>query len=251
MDRLKREWRVGSVAYLNARPLVETLGERVEFAVPSALSRRYAAGDFDAALVPVFAVLERGGGDIADGVAIACDGEVFSVFLAYRGELGAVRSIAMDPASRTSVNLLRCILRGFRGMDFAETADVVGENQARLVIGDPAIAFRATAGAGWRILDLGAEWKRLTGLPFVFAAWALGGNFAELAELLRRAKRDGIERIDEIASREDDQSFTRDYLTRFIRYDLGVAEKEAVAVFAAKCRELGLLDSDGSLPAYR
>ncbi len=186
-------------------------------------------------------------------MAIACDGEVFSVFLAYRGRLEDVRSIAMDPASRTSVNLLRCVLRGFRGMEFEETPGVVGETQARLVIGDPAIAFRAAEGGSWNLLDLGAEWKRCTGLPFVFAGWALREGVEDgegLAEALRAAKREGIAKIDEIAAREPDVEFARSYLTRFIRYDLGAPEKEAVALFAAKCRELDLLDRAGGVPEY-
>ncbi|MGC1480919.1 MAG: MqnA/MqnD/SBP family protein, partial [Chthoniobacterales bacterium] len=134
-------WRVGSVPYLNARPLFETL-DGVELEVPSILSARFAAGEFDAALIPIFAVLERGGGPVVDDVAIACDGAVHSVFLAYRGELKDVRSVAMDPASRTSVNLLRCLLRGFRGIDFSESSAVEDADQARLLIGDPAMAFR-------------------------------------------------------------------------------------------------------------
>ncbi len=244
---------MGSVPYLNARPLVESLGERVELAVPSLLSRRFAAGKFDAALIPIFAVLEHGGGDVVDEVAIACDGEVYSVFLAYRGELEDVRSVALDPASRTSVNLLRCLLRGYRGMDFTETPSVVDESQARLVIGDPAIKFRA-AGSGWKFLDLGEDWKRWTGLPFVFAAWALRGGIEEawaLADELRAAKRAGVSRIDEIAKGEADREFARTYLTRFIQFELGPREREAVEVFARKCGELGLIAPDSWKIRYR
>lgn len=231
--------------YLNARPLFETL-DGVELEVPSILSARFAAGEFDAALIPIFAVLERGGGPVVDDVAIACDGAVHSVFLAYRGELKDVRSVAMDPASRTSVNLLRCLLRGFRGIDFSESSAVEDADQARLLIGDPAMAFREAAGSDWNFFDLGEEWRRQTGLPFVFACWAIRhdrtGDQA-LADALRSAKRAGLARLDVIAGTQADPEFARHYLTESIRFDFGEREKESVGVFVAKCRELGLLKS--------
>ena len=52
----------------------------------------------------------------SDDVAIACDGPVFSVFLAHRGPLAEVRRIALDPASLTSVHLLRVLLAEFHGL---------------------------------------------------------------------------------------------------------------------------------------
>ncbi len=238
-----RDWRIGSVPYLNARPLIETLGGGVELAVPRELGVRFGGGEFDAALVPIFVALERGGGRIVDGVAIGCDGAVYSVFLAYRGELAAVRSIAMDPASRTSANLLRCLLWEFRGMEFEETREVVAEDQARLIIGDPAIEFRA-AHPDWNYLDLGEEWKRWTGLPFVFACWVLGDDVADaegLADWLREAKRGGMARIGEIAARADNPEFAQRYLTEYLRFELGESERRAMALFADLCGLHGLV----------
>ncbi len=245
------KWRVGSVPYLNARPLIETLGSGVELAVPRELGARFVAGEYDAALVPIFVGLERGGGRIVDGVGIGCDGAVHSVFLAYRGDLGGVRSVAMDPASRTSANLLRCLLWEFLGMDFAEISgeaaqDARGDGVAKLIIGDPAIKFRA-AHPDWSFLDLGEEWKRWTGLPFVFACWVLGDRLrqaeaAGLADALRQAKASGVDLIGEIAAREADAEFARWYLTRCLCFDLGEREWEAMARFAELCGRHGLVN---------
>ncbi len=250
-----RDWRVGSVPYLNARPLIETLGPGVELAVPRELGARFVAGEFDAALVPVFVALERGGGRIVDGVGIGCDGVVYSVFLAYQGDLADVESIVMDPASRTSANLLRCLLWEYRGMEFEEVGreearKARGGGVARLLIGDPAIEFRAEH-PDWNFLDLGEEWKRCTGLPFVFACWVLADGLAEddaaqLAGELREAKRGGVARIGEIAGREGAESdFARWYLEKCLRFDLGTQEKEAMGLFADLCAKHGLIEDGG------
>ncbi len=246
---MKGGWKVGSVPYLNARPLIETLGEGVELAVPRELGARFVAGEFDAALVPIFVALERGGGRIVDGVAIGCDGAVYSVVLAYRGELEGVSVIAMDPASRSSANLLRCLLREYRGMEFEESAVGGGADGARLIIGDPAIEFRAEH-PDWNYLDLGAEWKRWTGLPFVFACWVLADRLGEaeaarLADELREAKRGGLAMVGEIAAGSGDAEFARRYLTEFLRFDLGEPEWRAMALFAELCGKYGLIEDGG------
>ena len=90
--------RVGCVQYLNAKPLIHGYDGPVVFDHPSALARDLARGALDVALVPIFEALRDPRYLIADGVAIASDGPVFSVFLALRGPLAEVRTIALDPA---------------------------------------------------------------------------------------------------------------------------------------------------------
>jgi chorismate dehydratase len=54
----------------------------------------------------------------------------------------------------------------------ADLATLAGlPHDAVLVIGDPALILGARHSYGWHY-DLGLEWKRWTGLPFVFAVWA-------------------------------------------------------------------------------
>src|SRR5262245_17258933 len=100
-----RKIRVGCVKYMNSRPMVHAYDGPVAFDHPSALARMLAAGDLDAALVPLFETLREPRYLLVDGAAVASDGAVFSVFLAYRGELRDVRRVALDPASQTSAHL--------------------------------------------------------------------------------------------------------------------------------------------------
>lgn len=223
--------RIGCVRYLNSRPLIHAFPGPVLFEHPSVLARLLASGDLDLALVPIFDILQHPGYRVVDQVAIASRGPVYSVFFAFTGELKAVRKIQTDPASMTSVNLMQVLLREFHGIIPQAGPDASGE--AQLLIGSQAIEFRQTHGAAYQYLDLGEEWLRLTGLPFVFAAWALRPGVApEAADAIRRVTAASHKALEEIIAGEPDPVFARDYLTNKIRYVLGSEEKQAIALFS-------------------
>ena len=234
--RALRGLRIGCVQYLNSRPLICAYDGAVVFDHPSSLARMLAAGELDAALVPVFEAVRDPRYLLVDDVAVACDGPVFSVFLAHRGELRDVRSVALDPASLSSANLLRVLLVEFHDLRPA----FGGSGEARLLIGNQAIEFRrAEEGkSGWQFLDLGAEWKRCTGLPFVFAVWAVRAATADapaVADAFRRLKDAGLAQIPELIARENfgDEEMRRRYLTECLRFDIGPRGREALALYRA------------------
>ncbi len=229
--------RIGCVQYLNAQPLIFGYDGEVIFDHPSELARMLARGDIDAGLVPIFEALDAREYAAVDGVAIACDGPVFSVFLAHRGPLADVRTVALDPASLTSVNLLKVLLTEFHGLhpEFIDARES-GVADAQLLIGNQAIEFRRAHAGAEEFLDLGEEWKRCTGLPFVFALWLLRpdlGHLAEIAGAFRALQEDGLARRPEIvASVPDfDAEFRLRYLTEHIRFGLGAREKAAIEKF--------------------
>ena len=243
-------FRVGSVPYLNAAPLTCGLEGDVRFVVPSKLAEMLQANELDAALVSVAAALLSDRYDILDGVAIASRGEVYSVLLAHRIPLDKVREVYCDTASLTGFNLLRVLLaeRGltvsFRPLpEYASAVD----REAVLLIGDQAIDFQRTA-HHHAIFDLGTAWFELTGLPFVYAVWALrrGVDNAALCTRLREAQATGQQTLDRIVrDRPDyDLAFRERYLRRNVYYRLGIEEKRAVARFAE------LLSRHGLGPVY-
>ena len=140
---------------------------------PSILCQQLAAGELDVALVSSFEYLSHPIYTVVDGVAIASDGAVFSVILAHCGPIEQLQEVVIDPASQTSVNLLRCLL-GEWGMtvQFVSQGEI-GAERGLLLIGDQAIGFRQQAGERCQFLDLGREWKRATGKPFVYALWLI------------------------------------------------------------------------------
>jgi len=243
-------FRVGSVPYLNAVPLTRGLEEQIIFVTPSKLAEMLRRDELDAALVSVTEVLFNDRYDILDGVAVASLGEVKSVFLAHRGRIEEAKEVFCDTASLTSVNLLRVLLaeRGLRpefkplaGYDFVALPDY------SLLIGDPAIDF-LRAPRQHDIWDLGAAWYEMTGLPFVYAVWALrrGVESARLRRQLREAKSFGLDTLDSIISsrNEYDYDFCKDYLGWHIHYHLGADEKRGLAKF------IELLDRHGLGPLH-
>lgn len=238
-----RGLRIGCVQYLNSRPLICAYDGPVIFEHPSALGRMLSAGELDVALVPVFKALSEPHFILADGAAVACDGPVFSVFLAYRGELADVRSIALDPASMTSAHLLQVLLAEYHGLQ--PTYGPAGD--AQLLIGNQAIEFRLAADRReWRFLDLGAEWKRCTGLPFVFALWVMRADLSEpaaIATALRLLKKEGVQRIPALVMAETfaTPEFRLRYLTQHIEFGIGEQGRCAIAKYRVLLTLHGLI----------
>src|SRR5882762_948837 len=103
-------FRVGSVDALNTVPLTRGLEDQIILATPARLAEMLRRDELDAALVSVVEVLFTDRYDVLDGIAIASLGEVMSVFLAHRQPLPEVREVFCDPASLTSVSLLKVLL---------------------------------------------------------------------------------------------------------------------------------------------
>lgn len=236
-------FRVGSVGYLNAVPLTRGLEEEVLFATPAKLAELLRRDELDAALVSVVEVLFNERYDILDGIAIASLGEVKSVLLAHRRPLEEAREIFCDPASLTSVELAR-VLFAERGLnpefktlanyDFATLPDYA------LLIGDRALDL-ALGPHEHEIWDLGAAWFELTGLPFVYAVWALrrGVQNAGLRRQLREARDFGLDTLETIIATRTDYTyeFRKDYLGWHIHFHLGMDEKRGLARFIELLRQ--------------
>ena len=236
-------FRVGSVRYLNAAPLTRGLEDEIQFATPSQLAERLRRDELDAALVSVVEVLFNDRYDVLDGIAVASLGEVQSVLLAHRRPLEQMREVFCDPASLTSVELLRVLLaeRGLRpefkplaGYDFAALPDYA------LLIGDRALDL-LLGPHEHQLWDLGAAWFELTRLPFVYAVWALrrGVENAPLRRQLREARDFGLETLDSIIRNRSEYSydFRKDYLGWHIHYHLGADEKRGLAKFMELLRK--------------
>jgi chorismate dehydratase len=230
-------FRVGSVKYLNAVPLTRGLEEEVIFATPAKLAEMLRRDELDAGLVSVVEVLFTDRYDILDGIAIASLGEVKSVLLAHRKPIEEVREVFCDPASLTSVELVRVLLaaQGLRPQfKELESYDFAALPDCALLIGDRALDL-LLGPHEHQILDLGAAWFELTRLPFVYAVWALrrGAENAALKRQLREARDFGLDTLDSIIRSRTDYSleFRQDYLGWHIHYHLGADEKRGLQKF--------------------
>ena len=238
--------RLGCVKYLNARPLIHGWQGAVRFDHPSPLSHQLAVGELDVALVSSFEYLRNPIYAVVDGVAIASDGPVYSVIVVHRQLIEKLREIVIDPASETSVNLLRCLL-GERGLEAKLVPQgEINATRGRLLIGDQAIRFRQAANPQDQFFDLGAAWKELAGLPFVYALWLVRSDLAEkaeIAEALRSLGKRNHENLDAIiaAQPEPDRAFCEFYFRDCLRFSFGEAEKQGFRRFAELCAQYQLL----------
>src|SRR2546423_1475199 len=148
---------------------------------PSALCAQLARGGLDIALVSSFEFLRNPIYQIVDAISISSDGPVYSVLLAHVGELFELEQIELDPAAETSGNLLRCLLGELELQPrfFLTSKSSLEKGLGRLLIGDQAIRFRQEHGSELQFWDLGEQWKKLTGLPFVYALWLVRPEVAD------------------------------------------------------------------------
>lgn len=250
--------RIGAVQYLNTKPLVHGLADAgaVVYDLPSRLADGLAAGRLDVALIPSVEAL-RGGYRIVSDACIGCRGPVMSVKVFFRTPPDRVATLAVDEGSRTSAALARVLLaerHGIRpqlerlpiGSGFRDTqADAV------LLIGDRAIEARGAdrmAGSFQVVWDLGDEWCRWTGLPFVFAVWAVrdGVEPGGLVDRLAAARDAGVANLAAIAAAEAaahgltvPQCLA--YLRDNLHYVLGSRERQALKLFGRHVAALGIV----------
>lgn len=253
--------RIGAVQYLNTRPLIYGLAGELIYDLPSRLADRLARRDLDVGLIPTIELFQglgqtapagrQTGYRIISQACIACRGPVMSVRLFFRTRPERVRTIAVDEGSRTSVALCRILLAQRYGLapsletlPLQATIDQTSAD-AVLLIGDRAIG--PTGGGFQAVWDLGDEWFRSTGLPFVFAVWAARPGVAavEVGRLLDAARDRGTANLAAIAAAEAaGHGLTvpqcLDYLRENLHYDLGPQERQALQVFYREARSLGL-----------
>jgi chorismate dehydratase len=258
--------RVGAVNYLNSKPLVEGLADlappiEISFALPSRLAEQLARGEIDVGLIPVIEYFRAGTYSVIPDVAIASRGPVLSVTLFSRVPWQQIQTVALDEGSRTSAVLAQILLQkryGVRPQLEPLPIDVPADDlstDAVLLIGDR--AMRACLPGFAYAHDLGQEWADWTGLPFVYAVWAVreGVNLGPAAAALARAKQHGLARAGAIAAREAavlglDPGYCRRYLSHIIHYDLGPAELAGLDRYYSLAAELGLAPPGVKLVRY-
>jgi chorismate dehydratase len=255
--------RLGAVGYLNARPLVYQLDRSprfdLRFDLPAKCADLLHAGAIDLGLIPS---IEYNRAPtpyaIVPDLAIASDGPVASVAIFSRKPIHDVRSIALDTSSRTSVALVRVLCRRvFRIAPRLEhhgpdLGSMLADCDAALIIGDNALVLEGSASI--EKIDLGDEWTRATGLPFVYAFWAGRPDAVTPADVaaLRHARDLGVRHAEDVArdyfgAAVDRHAMGARYLRDNIKYALGGPEREGLELFYRYALEAGVIDAPASL----
>jgi len=265
-----RPLRVSVVDFLNARPLTWGLlhdgppGVVVSRDVPSVCAAKLAAGEVDVGLIPSIEYQRIPNLKVVPALGIAASSEVRSVLLVSDVSRERIRSVDLDPASRTSAALTRILLKRVYALD-PEYREPAAESRkpnpdpsapgsrlpasvsadARLIIGDPALKTRLN---GHVVLDLAAEWRAFSGHPFVFAFWAVREEVAsaEVAALLRSSYAAGRESFAALVRQEAaasglSEAVVEDYLRHALHFELDSGDLDGLRLFYRLAAEEGLI----------
>lgn len=245
--------RISVVDFLNARPLTWGLlhephpGVSVSRDMPSACAAKLASGEVDVGLIPSIEYQRIPGLRVVPALGIAAASEVRSVLLVSDVARQKIRSVNLDPSSRTSAALTRILLKRVYGLvpEYREAAG--GQADARLIIGDPAMKTRLN---GHVVLDLASEWRAFSGHPFVFAFWAVLEDraTADVAALLRQSYEAGLAAFDAMVREEVADSglsapVVEDYLRHALHFELDRGDIEGLQLFYRLAAEEGLIPS--------
>lgn len=259
--------RVGAVSYLNTRPLVHGLARRapqvdLTFDLPSRLADRLATSQLDVALIPSIEYFQDPAYTIISDACIACRGPVLSVKLLSRVAPEQIQTLALDEGSRTSASLLRILLRERFGLQPRLERLPIGAGvhettaDAILLIGDR--AMHAPPGRFVAEWDLGEEWTRWSGLPFVFAMWVArpGVNTAGLEAVLSAARDDGVRELEAIArDSAPEVGLSENACLRYLRdnlhFYLGEDEGRGLQLFRRHAVALGLAPPERIEPSVQ
>lgn len=208
MEKIK----VGIVNYLNTKPLVyglerEPIRSQIELIgdYPSRLAEMLLNNEIDIGLVPVAVLPKLKEYHIVSDYCIGTEGEIASVALFSEVPMHEIEKVLLDYQSQTSVELLKYLMREYWGIspELVDTKNEEYRNQisgttAGLVIGDRAFEQRKVSTF---IYDLGSEWRKITGLPFVFAAWVSTKPISpDFIILFNQANGSGLDKLDEIVT---------------------------------------------------
>lgn len=252
--------RVGIVNYLNSKPLAWGFlkGQHDALFAPSShpparVAELLAAGDLEIGLIPSIEAQRIPGLRILPGLCVAATQEVRSVLLVSRLPIAEIRKVALDENSRTSAALVRIVLEDGYGVRpeyrtaRADLPAMLVEADAALLIGDPALHVDR---GQYQVLDLAAEWRLLTGQPFVFAIWAVapGVDLPDLGVYFQSSLRQGLSALDLVAREAALEmglgvAEIHDYLTQALSYTLGPAEVAGLEEFYRRAAVKGLISA--------
>jgi chorismate dehydratase len=240
--------RISAVKYANTYPFIYGMTESgfdkkvvLETDHPADCAAKLLSGRVDIGLIPVAALTSLMDYNIISDYCIGANGEVRTVMLLSNSPFNEVDTIYLDYRSRSSVNLTKILARDFWKKEYqwintSESFDFknVGRNEAVVLIGDQCFEYENSY--LFRV-DLALEWKKFTGLPFVFACWVSNRRLEkEFINEFNKALETGVSDIDAVVEKMGQSGIItgkvlKDYLTKNIDYNFDENKKKGMNLF--------------------
>ncbi len=259
--------RISAISFLNTAPLMWDFEHgsagahfEIDYTVPSECAAALASGRADIGIIPAITYAQIPQLVILPNIAIAAKDRVRSILLVSKKPIADVRTVATDTSSRTSVALAQILFTKFLGGHRALTPhppdlkEMLKEHDAALLIGDSALQI-SMHDTQYHLYDLGHDWRRLTGKPFVFAFWAVRmdalhrqAKGTSLTETFQESRDHGLLSSNvEVLAREwaprlgITEAEVTTYLTENIHYYLDRENHDGLQLFLTYAHEVGLI----------
>lgn len=235
--------KVGSVSYLNAKPLIygldhDGIKDKIEFNVdyPSRLAQQLIDGQIDVGLVPVATIMALDNPHIISKYCIAAHKKVNSVCLYSEVPIDAIEEVYLDYQSRTSVQLAQILMKHHwkKEVKYIQAdenyIEKIGGKTAGIIIGDRAMQ---NLNAFNNVYDLSEYWHDMTGKDFVFAAWIANKPMTkEFIDAFEASNAIGFQHLEEIV-RENwvDYYDLKKYYTQDILYTFDNSKIDGLQTF--------------------
>jgi len=237
--------KISAVSYTNTKPFIHGLQhtgiiEKIDLSLdtPSDCAQKLIDDVVDIGLIPVAATLSMKHWEIVSDYCIGAVGAVNSVFIFSNCDIKDIKTLQLDPQSRSSNNLARVLLKNYwkadhlmiaeNDPDYAQSSD---QHTAFVQIGDRTFGKKQQY---LFVYDLAEEWQKFTGLPFVFAAWIANKPIPhefmdEFNQSLKYGLDHRVELLKELPARPDFDF--EDYLMHKLDFELTEDKKKALYLF--------------------
>ncbi len=238
---------VSLVSYFNSSPFLIGLQETeiakhisLSLDIPAVCADKLQSGKADIGLIPIVALRDLPSFSLFSDYCIGADGEVNSVFIFSQTPIQEIKTLYLDPESRTSNKLAALLCKDYWKIDpvYKNISENFSEElkygEGFIQIGDRTFGKKMQFAYNY---DLAFYWKELTGLPFVFAVWSSTKPLEkEFIQLFNNAMEFGLSKRKEIiAQLPKIEGFDYSaYLFQNIKYDFGEKQKEAMRLFLDK-----------------
>ncbi len=234
MNKIK----VSAVSYTNTKPFIYGIEhadvlEQIELSldIPSDCAAKLIAGQVDIGLIPVAAIPHVTNANIVADYCIGSVGAVNSVFIFSNVPVEEIKTVKLDSQSRTSNNLAKVLLKFYYKQEVTYTTDLDAETDAIVLIGDRTFGKKAEFAFSY---DMGEEWMKFTGLPFVYAAWVANKTIPQsFVDDFNAALKFGVDNRNILLEQLPQSPLfdMEDYLMHKLDFELTDKKREALALF--------------------